>query len=86
MLKPAERPGLIRRSVLLLREGRACRQKADGSDAPPSARTKSGARQLFFSSIPPLVVATLNSRPPPPTVPDSDLGPNLPCTVIGKSV
>jgi len=28
MLKPAERPGLIRRSVLLLREGRACRQKA----------------------------------------------------------
>ena len=86
MLKLADRPRLIRRNEFLLREGRACWQTAGGSDAPPSARTKSGARQLFFSSMPPLVVATLNSRPPPPTVPERDFGPNLPCTVIGKSV
>src|SRR6476646_1748663 len=36
--------------------------------------------------MPPFVVATFNSRPPPPTVPERDLGPNFPCTVIGKSV
>src|SRR5580704_3635048 len=41
--------------------------------------------QLFFSSIPPFVVATFNCLPPTPTVPESVFGPNVPCTVIGKS-
>ena len=42
--------------------------------------------QLFISLIPPLVVETLRSRPPAPTVPESRLELKLPCTVIGKSV
>src|SRR5580704_12553223 len=42
--------------------------------------------QLFFNSIPPFVVATFNSRPPPPTVPESSFELNRPCTLIGKSV
>src|SRR5215472_2582589 len=41
--------------------------------------------QLFISLIVPLVVATLNSLPPPPTVPESSFEWALPCTVIGKS-
>src|SRR5277367_427393 len=41
--------------------------------------------QLFFSPMPPFVVATFNSRPPAPTVPERVFGPNVPCTVIGKS-
>src|SRR5882724_6309967 len=40
----------------------------------------------FLSSIPPFVVASFNSRPPPPTVPETFLVPKVPCTVIGKSV
>ena len=42
--------------------------------------------QLFISLIVPLVVATFNSLPPPPTVPESSFELKLPCTVIGKSV
>jgi hypothetical protein len=34
--------------------------------------------QLFFNSMPPFVVATFNSLPPPPTVPESVFGPNVP--------
>jgi hypothetical protein len=42
--------------------------------------------QLFVSRIVPFVVATFNSRPPPPTVPESSFELKLPCTVTGKSV
>src|SRR5205807_10228283 len=42
--------------------------------------------QLFVNLIAPLVVNTFNSRPPPPTVPDSSFELKFPCTVIGKSV
>src|ERR1700731_5380377 len=42
--------------------------------------------QLFISRMVPFVVATFNSRPPPPTVPESSFELKLPCTVIGKSV
>ena len=44
--------------------------------------TRSLSIQLFVSLIVPLVVATLNSRPPAPTVPESLLELTLPCKEI----
>jgi hypothetical protein len=68
-----------RRAVIVLGVGMpACLWRAPCLSRLPS--------QLFFSSIPPFVVATFNSLPPPPTVPESAFELKLPCTVTGKSV
>jgi hypothetical protein len=66
----------VRLATPLARFGKVDRTASKRSGAVPlGSKTRF---QLFFNSMPPFVVATFNSLPPPPTVPESVFGPNVP--------